>query len=373
MRQIVLVMLVLLVSGCAGMANWSLRQNQTSRDPSWSDTWKKLTIGKSKGLPRWDWASCVPADGVRATTIVPTIPHAVLAHFVPDLHSGQVQLASVGNPDQNFRIVNIDGNDVRTFADIYDVSSRTATASESIQIDIIDASAAPESPKTALVLQRSTLAALTQATAVQQPVIKVADGGNPGLMIREGGVQCGLTIRIERQHGLLQVVASLSNQWGVDRLLPVEVTAQCNGEMLRCLTAAETLELLYGDGRSLLENQDQTRTSFFVVSQLDDYLIPTNYHRLHENITKAARKRTEHFPSALASIGKEIYPGPAVLGDARALTGIMLQPTICRAGMPEQTGWILFAGKSLRTGGNVTLAIDLGNGLQELHFTVPQS
>jgi hypothetical protein len=67
----------------------------------------------------------------------------------------------------------------------------------------------------------------------------------------------------------------------------------------------------------------------------------------------------------------QIYPGPALLGDARALTGILLQRELLAASDSEKTGWILFAGESLKRGTQIRVEIDLGNGMRQLELKLP--
>ena len=83
------------------------------------------------------------------------------------------------------------------------------------------------------------------------------------------------------------------------------------------------------------------------------------------------REGQESEPGERAGVMQRAGPGPAVLGDARALTGILLQRQLFRPGDPERTGWIVFAGESLNAGGAIDIDLDLGSGLQRFRFAVP--
>jgi hypothetical protein len=153
-------------------------------------------------------------------------------------------------------------------------------------------------------------------------------------------------------------------------LLPVEVRARCDGRDLRCLTVSQALELLYG-GAQRDKPAEVNASSFARVSSRDDYLIPTSYSRLQRQQEEAMKKVMVPPMPALASVPGSTYPGPAVLGDARALTAFLMQQQSYELGEPERTGWIIFAGDALCDGGRLELAIDLGDGETELSFMIP--
>jgi hypothetical protein len=216
------------------------------------------------------------------------------------------------------------------------------------------------------------LVALTQTAAGDQPLIRVSDGGNSSLVIREGGIRCKLTARVERERGILHLVVSLGASWGDKQLLPTEIRADCNGRPLRCLSAADALELLYGDaGKVTGKPVNESASSFAQVSEREDYLIPSNYKRLEQENQQGMDTLRSRPQPALAAVPGVLYPGPAVLGDARALTSFLLQREYYEPGQPERVGWILFAGESLRDGCEVDVDLDLGSGMRRIRFTLP--
>jgi hypothetical protein len=101
--------------------------------------------------------------------------------------------------------------------------------------------------------------------------------------------------------------------------------------------------------------------------------LPTNYKRLcQEIIDESEEKAPTPQQPALASLPGIAYPGPALLGDARALMGCLLQRQIYECGAPERTGWILFGGDSLRQGESIEVAVDLGGGLKTYRLSFPK-
>jgi hypothetical protein len=168
----------------------------------------------------------------------------------------------------------------------------------------------------------------------------------------------------------LQVVVSLIKCWGDQMLLPVDVQANCEGVPLRCLTVAQTLEALY-EREEPVESPvtDERSYSFATVSEREDFLIPFNYQRLVEQTDN--RHVAGSMRSAFASFSGVPYPGPAVLGDARALSGFMLQRNLLSVNGGERTGWVIFGGEELHAASQVVVALDLGQGLRSYAFQLP--
>src|SRR5262249_3266735 len=189
--------------------------------------------------------------------------------------------------------------------------------------------------------------ALAQATAPEEPLMRVTEDGNQWVLVRQSGVRCKIMSRVERSRGLLQMVVSLGLCWGPEVQLPCEVRVTCDGQPLQCLTAADTLELLYGHESHGESASDPSRGAFSIVSEREDYLMPTNYKRLQE--AQAEARASTPVPSipALATVAGLAYPGPAILGDARALAAFLLQKQIYQAGEPERINWLMFSGEAL--------------------------
>ena len=160
--------------------------------------------------------------------------------------------------------------------------------------------------------------------------------------------------------------------WGSPQLLPGEVRATCDGTPLRCLSLAETLEALYGDFDARLSNGDTERSSFAAVSEREDYLIPSNYQRLLKRVEAARGGSFAKRPRpALVDLPGVEYPGPAVLGDARALAAFLQQRELAGPGEAANVGWVMFAGEALRKGSRIQLAIDCGQGRVPVSFMLP--
>jgi hypothetical protein len=221
------------------------------------------------------------------------------------------------------------------------------------------------------------LLALNQAAAPSGVVLRVNETGNPWAVLREDGVRCKVATQVERQHGILRVVLGLTVCWGAPVQLPRELRADCDGVPLQCLNVAQTLETLYGTATAptsaTTPGLDAAAASFAAVSEREDYRVPSNYKRLQQSVDDAqARSVAVPANPALVTVPGVAYPGPALLGDARALGAFLQQRQLYRPGEAEQVGWVIFSGPALRHGGVVHLDIDLGQGVRHLTFTLPK-
>ena len=215
----------------------------------------------------------------------------------------------------------------------------------------------------------SALSVIAQAAGAECSAARIIHANRPAAMVRQGGKSCILTPRVERRRGLLQLIMTTRLHWGADELLPVELRATCGGRPLRCLTLPETLELLYGHFQ--VDSCADSASSFASVSERDDYLIPFNFHRLQAAAQNEGQPFSERRRPLLIDLAGVEYPGPAVLGDARGLAEFLQQREITRAGAPEKLGWIIFAGSALRTGEQIEIEVDLGEGPMKLEFALP--
>jgi hypothetical protein len=175
--------------------------------------------------------------------------------------------------------------------------------------------------------------------------------------------------RVERQRGLLHLAVAEAVCWGPQATLPREVQASCNGVSLQCLTVAQALDTLYGGKAARPAQADAASCSFAAISEREDYLLPINYKRLQQELDQA-QPQSRTIP-AFAALPGVAYPGPALLGDARALSGFLLQRQIYTPGQPERIGWLVFAGDVLRNASAVQVVIDLGNGPVQAVFALP--
>jgi hypothetical protein len=312
-----------------------------------------------------------------------------LASILPDGEHAFVQLASLPASQSEFQVARVAGKQVRSFEQLHAAVERASDSCDNVEVVVaatrVHAVSIPPSTSGAsesvrpigldnetesVELTPAALRALEQGVAKRQKVIRVFEDGNPWLIVREDNVRCKLTARVERSSGLMQVIMTLGLVSGPPQLLPAEVRASCQGNPLRCLTVAEALETLYGAQKEREKPDEHAAAcdhySFREVSQMDEYQIPTNYKRLHEET-----KRTTGLP-ALAVVPGTFYPGTPLLGDARALSSFALQRQLCQCDEPDKLGWIVFFGEPLKHGGTVQIQLDLGHGPVPLTFLVPK-
>lgn len=312
----------------------------------------------------WDWTVGVPVDAPRAELIAATLPAEAIAQWVPQVAS-EVRLVSHSEPAIGYDIKNINGTVIENTSDLHNALEQIPSTALDVQIDL--AAAGAKDAETALRLDHPTLLALSHAAAPSNSVFRVSEGGNPMLVVRDAGVRTHLVLRVERQVGLVQLVIKTANCGQQDMLLPVDVRVDAGGAPLQCLTVADTLDLLYGTPDGEFWNGN---ASFAETSEREDYLLPVNFKRLNQQHT--TKSLVTQSP-ALASMSGMRYPGPAVLGDARALTGIMMQRELLKGGESSRTGWLFFASNAVRTADHVEVSIDVGNGTNTYRFMIPKS
>jgi hypothetical protein len=335
-------------------------------------SWDRLTgSGKADSGRQWDWTTAVPTGGARAETVPPVIPAAAVAELVPELKGQEVRLASTGGTAA-LTISAINGNPVNNYNQLNSAATRALDLRKNVTVSL-SGEGPSSSPAVVTEVVPSKLVALGQAAAPQEPVLRVTADGNPWVLIREGGIRCKVMARVERTRGVMHVAVALGNSWGAPVTLPGEIHASCNGVPLQCLTVAETLETFFGAPKTRRANDSHPpeKESFCKVSEQDDYLMPTNYRRLQRAADEAAKDSSSPPPlPAFATLPGIEYPGPAILGDARALSGFLLQRQIYQAGESERVGWLIFSGDELRRGGAVQIIVDLGHGPHQLMFSL---
>jgi len=335
-------------------------------------SWDRLTgSGKTDSARLWDWVTAVPAGVTRADTVLPVVPFSTLVQLVPESRPAEIKVASAGDT-QVCRISAIDGTAVNNCNQLHAAATRVVDSGKKVTVTVA-AEGASQNPAMAAEVLPTKLIALSQAAAPQEQMLRVTADGNPWVLIREGGIRCKVMARVERTTGLMQVAVSLGVCWGDPVTLPVEIQADCDHVPLQCLTVSETLEALYGapKKRRSTDGGSSEIVSFCKVSEKDDYLLPTNYRRLQQATDEAAKESTSPPPlPALASLPGVAYPGPAILGDARALSGFLLQRQIYQAGEPERIGWLIFSGEALRRGETVQISVNLGKAPHQLQFSL---
>ena len=322
--------------------------------------------GKEPAVHQWSLA--IPKDVPRAEVIGTSVPQAKLAALVPQVPAGTVSLVAYDQHalppawgDDSLSIAKVNDRLIQNWGQLHDACKLVAASDDPVQL-LFAGAGGREVP---VDVTPETLRRLEQHAASDQPLIRISDGGNSAVLIRENGVECEVTARVQRDTGMLHLILALSATTSEKQLLPKQMSAACAGQPLRCLSVADTLELIYGGGLdALAADRDAQSLGFAETSERDDYLIPVNYKRLAKEVPDGK------LPT-LASLPGIRYPGPAILGDARALSSFLMQREFYQASQEQRVGWVLFAGESLRTGSSVELDLDLGSGPRKLRFTLP--
>lgn len=305
-----------------------------------------------------DWKPAMPLDVTRAEIARTTVPEDVLVALAPESQS-PIQLASFRD-ESPATVSEVNGQRITNCEQLLAATNvALANGKDSrvvIQRDDQRISSCSISP--------GQLADLTTSISEQSGMMRSRDSEGTWITVCEDSVRCRFLVRIDRLHGLLHVKMSLGAYRGEGKLLPLDVDGTCNAVPLRCLTAEETLDLLYVDAAP--EQLDANATSFAAVSDSEGYLVPANYESLQARVSKSADY--EKRQPALLQQSERDYPGPAVLGDARGLATMLLQRQLYAAGTPERTGWIMFYSPELRQADAVTLSINLGSGPRPVTF-----
>jgi hypothetical protein len=313
--------------------------------------------------------------GTRAELIAATVPTRVLAALIPPSSAYETdQIRQVSNEAirSEYRVKNIEGFEVHNCSDLHTALDKLDGKKGTVQVDFVESSAPTSSAGFAIQLDGRKLSELVHQVAPDCGIMRMVEDGNPCLVLRSGDRRCRITTRVERKIGLLQVVVSIATCAETTQPLPIEMRAWCDGSPLRCLTTADSLNLLYGNKPVDAQRPDEEMVSFASVSEHEEYLLPTNYKQLSEGLDTKQREALLSRGPALVALPGTVYPGPPILGDARALAGFLLQRKFYKPADPEVTGWVMFSGDQLRNGATVEVAIDLGAGLEKLKFHVPE-
>ncbi|HIQ21108.1 MAG TPA: hypothetical protein EYH34_07730 [Planctomycetes bacterium] len=315
---------------------------------------------------RWQWATALPQDVRRAELFVPEAERHAVAHLIPELRTA-TQPAAATLPAAPVTVIELDGQAVRTVHHLHAAAERAVDSGRASELVIAD----PMGARIRTTVPPDRLIALAAAAVPDRTAMEMTDEGNPWIVFRQDGLRCRLLARLERHTGLLQLIIGVKNCWGPQRLLPVEVTAFGNRRPLRCLTASQALERLYAGVWPEPGPPEEAAQSFAAVSERPDYLVPTNFQRLCTESQSRRAVRPAPLP-ALATLPGIQYPGPAVLGDARAVAAFLLRRQLCHPDDPELVGWVLFDGSPLRPGGTLEVYVDLGAGHHRFAFLIPR-
>lgn len=352
---------------CAGCATAREQFAAKSKKKSSSPEVSSESFRAESGLAGWDWATGIPSNATNGDVIPASLSASVVAQLGPDFGLPELQLVSATNVPDRVAISNVNGLDVRTYSRLSAILENVARGDEPAKVRLDDGREAEVKP--------DNLIRLLHGTAHNVQRIRVTEDGNPWIITRSDGVRCKVFPRVERSRGLLQLVVTLQLLWGDQRVLPADVRVFCDSQPLEILSAAETLTLLY-DRNS---QQDGKRgddaaevVSFNDVASQESYVVPTNYKRLAAKFEEDTRMVFDPPQPALISVPGLRYPGPAILGDARALGGYLLTPSLYLPNAPAKTGWIMFRGDELKDGGHLRIEFNLGGSQPTVcEFDIP--
>lgn len=326
-------------------------------------SWNRVTKNEVRqAVEPWKWCPVVPVGVTRAELASCNIRAEQLANWLPKTSQSKVQLVSHQQQQVSTKIAFINGQKISNFADLTRAVNNSGNR-ELIQIDFQSPSGTIE----AIEIPYPELNRLSQFVEPELAVTQYTEDSNPWFLIRDGDVRCRGTVRVERTQGIAQVVLALSNVSSSQTyLLPTEITAVCDEQPLQFLTVDQCLDQLYANN-PMKAPLDQT--SFAVVSDREDYLLPTNYRALENELGE--HKSLMYDQPAFALVNSEAYPGTALLGDARALSQFLLRRERLEPNAGEITGWLIMSSATLKTGKTVKLRIDLGRGPREILLRVP--
>ena len=383
--SIFLALIALLSEGCAMNAHRSVEdgsrtfsQKVSEASSAVKDSWKDVSTTRHEKehaqseieVTRWDWVNAIPDGLVRSELLTPDLPDEFLAMLLPDDNRREIKLVSHDTGKSSTRISKIDGQDINNFDQLQAFIDGLSCAGRETEVELIGQNGKSRSTTS---VSAETLLRMSHFAAAETQIMRVNDAGTARVLIRDATIGCKVNARVERQNGLLHLDLSVYVCDENQIPLPHEVVAFADGQPLKCLTVADTLELLYGDPERLDDSSEPETYSFASVSEFDEYLVPSNFKRLQPSPEELSIQTGPRRQPALVSIPGKFYPGPAILGDARALTAFSLQRQLCQPGAADRTGWIMFAGNELKNAEHVELDIDLGHGPQRIRLQMPSN
>lgn len=307
----------------------------------------------------WNWTNALPQDVSRAEIVPTSVPSEVVAVLVPS-SDNEIRLAS-HRPTSPTSVSRVDGRQIANCAQLQSIVERVLESGDSSEVVLEQGN----TPLTTVSLTAEQLAVLSNRVGESSAALRIDDEEGTWLLIRDQGIRCRVLLKVDRKRGLIQMVMSLGIYYGSQQLLPKEVKLEADGTRMRCLTASETLARLYEeDSRPDADNA----SSFALVSESDNYLAPTNYRELEE--LHRGSKEYESQQPALLQLRDKPYPGSALLGDARALSTLMLRQELYSPGESERVGWIMFGSNAAREATSFNLTLDLGSGPKRFTFRV---
>lgn len=320
----------------------------------------------------WRWSTGIPQAVTKSESIKSTVPLDAVAVFAPDADVSAIQLASTAQQPQ-IPITVVNDAQVHTLAELHTgiVEAVENSSDEEAVIEFAVGSTADQSMP--VKISRNNLIALEHASLPDRSPIRVVEDANPWVLLKDDGVRCKLMLRTEENSKLVHVAMSLKVCWGQSVTLPRDLHVFCEGKELDCLTVAETLQRTYGDlPGKLKQESDGDLKTYNDIASADEYLIPVNYRDLEAKHAAEYRFAAFRPMPAFAVVGGYTYPGPPVLGDARALGSFMLQPREYNVDEETHVGWVVFDASSVNAAENFEVTVDLGSGPQTVRFRIPK-
>lgn len=316
----------------------------------------------------WTWAGGIPRDAARSEEIPVCIDSDVVAKTGVKFAGNDIRLVSgTTSAPPAWSISAVNDTSVRTFAEL---NTAVEAAVQSDVDPVIELTGDSHRDNSVPVKLSSTdLTAIAHAATPEAQPIRLVEDGNSWILIREDGVRCKVMLRREQASGLIHVVMNLKLCWGESRRLPVNVVVRSDREELSCLSVPEILDVLYDDSRKT-SSADRVQR-FKAIASSDDYVTPVNYRKLEAKLAKEQRLASIRPVPAFAVVGGYAYPGPPVLGDARALSGFLLQPRKYSADEPEHVGWVIFDGRAVQDSEHFEVEIQFEEKTHTVRFRVP--
>jgi hypothetical protein len=279
-----------------------------------------LGMAESPRTQDWHWLTGLATSGTRAELLPADVPTELLLSLLRPDQGSQFEGKELPATARVTRVASYSISDCQR---LHTVVERCGQAKKKPAVKA--AIALGEQGTHEFDLLQEALLRLALAAAPAEPVIRLSEDGNPWLLVRHEGIACKVLARVERNRKILHVNLSVRPQTGAARKLPADVTASCSGTPLTCLTASDALSHLYDEAPTL---SNRPGAGFAVVAEREDYLLPKNYSRIAEAFDRRGQAKPK--TPALSSQLGVAYPGPAPLGDARALSGFLMQPQLSR-------------------------------------------
>jgi len=335
--------------------------------------WKSVTPQDDPAPVVWEWATGIPQSVAKSDDIRLKVPEDAVAALVPDFRKNNIRLASAGNDaPATWSLSVVNDQRIRSMADLYRAMEQVKVTDQAETNVVEFAAAESKSEPIPTKISGRDLLALTHITAPDDRPVRIVQDGNPWVLLKDDNVMCKLMLRKERGSNLVHVVMALKVCYGDARKLPASLEVVAARQPLNCMDVSTVLDHLYG--QSSVDNDEATPgklVRFADIADSDEYVTPVNYRRLEAKLAADQRLATIRPTPAFAVVGGFAYPGPPVLGDARALSGFMLQPSRCEVEDPELVGWAVFDGSTAANAEQFEVRIDLGSGAQVVKFRVP--